>query len=316
MHDARTVIQQAGPWQDVHTGTGTFVGYDLLETSTEILRWREAGEDRIELVLSQTPFYAESGGQVGDRGVIRGDAWQLVVDACYKEDDQVIHGGSVRGSFEPTALVSAEVAADLRHATERNHTATHLLQAALRQVLGDHVQQEGSLVEPGRLRFDFRHTRRMELDEIERVERIVHEMMMADKPLRVSQSTYDDAVARGVTALFGEKYGDRVRVVEVPGYSAELCGGTHLVSTGQLGGFAITTESSVAAGIRRVEAVTGKAARQLVQEQRRSLERIRDTLGSHGSDEVEKLRKLLEEKKGAAARTESSARRVGYGSGR
>ncbi len=297
--DARrkTVIQQAGPWQDVHTGTGTFVGYDLLETSTEILRWREAGEDRIELVLSQTPFYAESGGQVGDRGVIRGDAWQLVVDACYKEDDQVIHGGSVRGSFEPTALVSAEVAADLRHATERNHTATHLLQAALRQVLGDHVQQEGSLVEPGRLRFDFRHTRRMELDEIERVERIVHEMMMADKPLRVSQSTYDDAVARGVTALFGEKYGDRVRVVEVPGYSAELCGGTHLVSTGQLGGFAITTESSVAAGIRRVEAVTGKAARQLVQEQRRSLERIRDTLGSHGSDEVEKLRKLLEEKK-------------------
>ena len=286
------------PWTVLSRDSSAFMGYDVLETMTRVLRWRRGAEEgELELVLERTPFYGESGGQVGDRGVIEGEGWSLVVTGTRLEEELRVHTGQVRGDFQPEQLVSARVEADLRRATERNHSATHLLQAALRQVLGAHVQQEGSLVEPGRLRFDFSHPARLEESELERVEKLVYEQILADLPVACVETSHQRAMAEGVTALFGEKYGELVRVVRMGGFSAELCGGTHVARTGQIGAFAILSEGSVAAGIRRIEAVTGLQAQQLAQQQRRALEQVRDLLGSRGSDEVEKLEKSLAEKK-------------------
>jgi len=292
-----TAEDRRGPWQEVRAGSSTFVGYETLDTVTGVLRWRELGDDELELVLEQTPFYGESGGQVGDRGRIRGENWEMVVRNTVTEDGPHLHQGRVEGEFNPEGPVSARVEHDLRRATERNHTATHLLHKALRIVLGDHVQQEGSLVEPGRLRFDFSHPQGLDLSEIERVERLVNEQVLENTRVSSFESTYDAALEQGVTALFGEKYGDRVRVIQVGEYSSELCGGTHLSSTGQVGAFSVISEGGVAAGIRRIEAVTGTQALLLNQRRRRSLEQVRDLLGSHGSDETEKLGKTLAEKR-------------------
>jgi alanyl-tRNA synthetase len=293
----QAVQRERAPWQVLSRDSSVFVGHDLLDTMTRILRWREGEEGELELVLEQTPFYAEAGGQVGDRGLIEGEGWSLVVRETRLEEDLRVHVGQVQGRFDPTQLVSARVEADLRRATERNHSATHLMQAALRQVLGTHVNQEGSLVEPGRLRFDFSHPTRLDPSELERVEKLVFEQVMADHPVQCRETGYDQAMAEGVTALFGEKYGDTVRVVRMGDFSAELCGGTHVARTGQIGAFAIVAESSIAAGIRRIEAVTGGQAQRLWQEQRRTLEELRNLLGGRGENEVEKLERSLAEKK-------------------
>ncbi|MFA7330888.1 MAG: alanine--tRNA ligase [Candidatus Delongbacteria bacterium] len=293
----QTAYKERAPWNVLSSDSSVFLGYDLLETMTRVLRWRAGEEGELELVLEKTPFYAESGGQTGDRGLIEGEAWSLVVGETRLEEELRVHVGQVRGTFNPTDLVSARVEPDLRRATERNHSATHLLQAALRQVLGGHVNQEGSLVEPGRLRFDFSHPARLEESELERVEKLVFEQILRDEPVSCRETSHERALAEGVTALFGEKYGDVVRVVRMGEFSAELCGGTHVARTGQIGAFSILSEGSVAAGIRRIEAVTGLQAQQLMQQQRRTLDSLRDLLGARGSDELEALEKTLSEKK-------------------
>ncbi|MCA9782693.1 MAG: alanine--tRNA ligase [Candidatus Delongbacteria bacterium] len=289
---------QNRPWHEVKAGTSSFVGYDSLDSVTDILRWRPGLEsDEIELVLAQSPFYAESGGQVGDRGVIAGESWTVRVRDTRILDGQRVQLGKLDGVLDPGAMVSATVDAEARRATERNHTATHLLQAALRQVLGDHVHQEGSLVEPERLRFDFSHSGPLSPEELSAVEEIVCARAMDNIRVHTFQSSYQKAIEDGVTALFGEKYGDTVRVVQVPGFSSELCGGTHLASTGQLGSFLITSESGVAAGVRRIEAVTGTGALAQAARQREQLNAVEALLGSAGSDRIEKLRRTLEDKR-------------------
>jgi alanyl-tRNA synthetase len=230
--------------------------------------------DTVEFVFDQTPFYAEAGGQVGDTGWIEGknrkDGFKAeVTNTIKKVGNSVLHQATVqRESFKVGGDDSCEVGkkytlsvdTEKRHNTARNHTATHLLQAALRQVLGDHVHQSGSLVSPDRLRFDFTHYQAITPEELNRIEELVNEKIQENVAVKVLQKPIDEARKMGAIALFGEKYGEQVRIVKVSDYSIELCGGTHLVQTGDIGLFIITNTSSVAAGVRRIEAVTGKTA--------------------------------------------------------
>jgi len=258
--DAATELQKSLP-------ATRFVGYWQHEAPATVLAIIRQGEpttfasegDEVEIILDQTPFYAEAGGQVGDTGWIQGDNFAFEVQDTQKVGDLFLHLGVVaHGRAEVDAPVTARIDSQRRWHIMRNHTATHLLHAALRQVLGSHVHQAGSLVAPDRLRFDFTHTSAMTDAEIAEVERLVNERILEDKQVAAH---YDvplaEARARGAMALFGEKYGDTVRMIEVPGVSLELCGGTHLERTSQIGLFKIVSEGSVAAGVRRVEAVTG-----------------------------------------------------------
>ncbi len=239
--------------------SATFVGYERLEVRAPVTAFLEFGDGRAAVMLQESPFYAESGGQVSDRGEIVGSDWRLDVAEVRRLEGRVAGIGTLVGTprFEQ---VVARVPETLRRDTERNHTATHLLHAALREVLGDHVHQAGSLVAPERLRFDFTHHGPLGAEVLDRVERMVNEGIWANVDVRIVEMPYRDAIARGAMALFGEKYGDVVRVVEVPGRSVELCGGTHVRNTGQIALLRIVSESGVAAGIRRIEALTGRGA--------------------------------------------------------
>jgi alanyl-tRNA synthetase len=222
---------------------------------------RENG--RAALQLRRNPFYAEAGGQVSDRGEVRGDGWRMVVDDVRRVGGRVAVIGDVEGDFPAQKQpfpATATIERPGRLDTQRNHTATHLLHAALRAVLGQHVVQRGSLVAPDRLRFDFAHQKPMTPEEVRAVEERVNEAILAQHPVTTDIKPYREAVATGALALFGEKYGDVVRVVNIPGVSVELCGGTHVRNTSDIGLFRIVSESGVAAGIRRIEAVTGTAA--------------------------------------------------------
>ncbi len=247
-----------------------FVGYQTTTVDTEVVAVRGQTADehprvdgRAALQLAHNPFYAEAGGQVSDRGEVRGEGWHMRVDEVRRVGGRIAVIGDVEGSFPSVAgpfAVTASVDRSARLDTQRNHTATHLLHAALRAVLGEHVVQRGSLVAPDRLRFDFAHSKPMTPDEIRAVEEHVNEAVLANYEVTTEQAPYRDAVARGAMALFGEKYGDVVRVVTVPGVSVELCGGTHVAHTSDIGMFRIVSESGVAAGIRRIEAVSGREA--------------------------------------------------------
>jgi alanyl-tRNA synthetase len=253
--------------EDGWTGLGDreqrFVGYDTLVAPTEVIAFRREG-DVLGLVLSDNPFYLESGGQVSDVGEVRGEGWSLEVERLSAVGDRTAVFGPVSGDFPTDAEAPLEVVAQVdrsvRGDTVRNHTATHLLHAALRSVLGEHVVQRGSLVAPDRLRFDFAHTAPMTDEERARVEEIVNTEIWQSHPVNIDHKPYAEAVASGAMALFGEKYGDVVRVVTVPGVSTELCGGTHAPTTGEIGLFKLVSESGVASGVRRVEALTGRAA--------------------------------------------------------
>jgi alanyl-tRNA synthetase len=247
----------------------SFVGYDTLSAATEVLACRAGvasadGHGDTGLILKENPFYLESGGQVSDVGEVRGDGWSLVVTRVASVGGRTAVFGTAHGNFpeKPAGPLRVEAAVTLavRNDTVRNHTATHLLHAALRSVLGRHVVQRGSLVAPDRLRFDFAHTAPMTSEERRRVEDIVNDGIWANHPVRIDQRSYPEAVDAGAMALFGEKYGDVVRVVQVPGVSLELCGGTHARSTGEIGLFRLVSESGVASGVRRVEALTGRGA--------------------------------------------------------
>src|SRR5687767_4826281 len=224
------------------------------------------------IALPRTPFYLESGGQVSDQGRLYGaDGSDAVVQHMVRYAPgrpRLHHVRVTSGAFHPDQIVSAEVLDDVRDATRRNHTATHLLHAALRQVLGGHVKQAGSLVAPDRLRFDFVHFQPVTREELDRIEQIVNAHIVANTPVQTEVQPTAEAIKAGAMALFGEKYGDTVRVVSVPGFSMELCGGTHVRATGDIGLFAITAESGVAAGVRRIEAITGLDSVSAFQDQR------------------------------------------------
>ncbi|WP_448574666.1 alanine--tRNA ligase [Thermomicrobium sp.] len=250
-----------------------FVGYDHLETTativgvlglSELRQEAEAGEE-IELILDRTPFYGEAGGQVGDTGEMVAETGIVIVEDTQRPTPElIVHRGRVReGYIRVGQSVRAIVDAERRAAVRRNHTATHLLHAALRRVLGEHAVQAGSLVAPDRLRFDFSHHEAVGPEQLHRIEELVNEQIVRDLPVEVRYLPLREALAEGAIALFGEKYGDTVRVVSIDGFSKELCGGTHVSHTGEIGTFLITDETSVASGIRRIEAVTGLAAARL-----------------------------------------------------
>ena len=255
-------------WTEVHPVTGvTFTGYDNLTIDTRVHKYRKVkakGKELYQVVLETTPFYAESGGQVGDQGVlVFGEEVINVVDTK-KENDLIIHF-TEQLPAAVSAVVTAKVNGELRQHTACNHSATHLMHSALRAVLGSHVAQKGSLVNADALRFDFSHFAKMTDEEIRSVELLVNEKIREDIPVVIKEMSKDEAVEMGAMALFGEKYGDRVRVVIIdPAYSIELCGGTHIGRTGEIGLFKITAESAVAAGVRRIEALTGAGALEYV----------------------------------------------------
>jgi alanyl-tRNA synthetase len=279
--------------------TQEWVGWETREADTTVRAFvREDG--RAGLLLADNPFYAEAGGQVSDTGIVEGEGWRLDVSEVRRIEGRSAVFGSLQGTL-PTAesgpfRVRARVHPSVRHDTERNHTATHLLHATLRRLLGDHVAQRGSLVHPERLRFDFSHTEPLSRDEVEAVEREVNEAIWADHPVRWRITSRDEALASGAMALFGEKYGDRVRVVEIPGISIELCGGTHLRHTAEAGLFSITRESGVASGVRRIEAVTGPAAFARLQQAERELEELSRKLRTGREGLPRKVEELIRER--------------------
>jgi len=242
--------------------TTEFIGREVLESPVTIVKVLNEG-DRTELVLDRTPFYAESGGQVGDTGVLLDPATGervAIIENTYKPaPNAIVHLFKALTPVAEGQTLIARVDRPLRDSTMRNHTATHLMHAALRQVLGTHVKQAGSVVEPGRLRFDFTHYAALTPQELEEVERLVNEQVLANTEVTTDVMDLDKALETGAMALFGEKYGDKVRVVSVPGFSRELCGGTHVRRTGDIGLFKIIYEGSISAGVRRIEAITGLA---------------------------------------------------------
>ena len=276
-----------------------FVGYSDLEVETDCRRW--SGDGQHAFLLERNPFYLESGGQVSDTGRVAGDGWAVDISTVWAEDDRTLVAGPLAEGSLPDAdgVVEDYVCVQVdpsRRETERNHTATHLLHAALRNRLGEHVQQAGSLVAPDRLRFDFSHRGPLTPAERVDIEAEVTEAILGNHDVDASERGYDEAIAAGAMALFGEKYGDIVRVIEVPGLSLELCGGTHVRTTGQIGTFRIVSETGVAAGIRRVEAVTGQGAYRRELERDRLLTELAARLRCQPADLAARMDRLLEER--------------------
>ncbi len=279
--------------------------YETLETATEITNLVREGQvvdevaegDEVEVVLRQTPFYAEAGGQVADTGVlVNADGEILVSDTQSPLPDLIVHYGRVaRGRMRKGALVKAKVDSDRRVDIARNHTATHLLHKALREVLGEHAQQSGSEVAPERLRFDFTHLQAMTADEVEEVERRVNAKIRDNLPVVTQLTDYETAIASGAFALFGEKYGDQVRMVSAGEYTRELCGGTHVEATGQIGLLHILNEGSIGRGLRRIEAVTGRGAEEYIHQSLSLLNGIASRLGASLAEVEARVNSLLEE---------------------
>ena len=280
-----------------------FTGYERLDDAVQIIALfhqgqpvnnLKAGEDGV-VVLDKTPFYAESGGQVGDCGELKaGEAVFAVNDTQKQGGTLFLHKGKVvAGELSVGQLCNATVSAEQRKATELNHSATHLLHAALRQILGEHVAQKGSLVNPERLRFDFSHFEPVTPEQIATLEQLVNEQIRANHKVNAEVMAKDDAVKAGAMALFGEKYGDEVRVLTMGGFSTELCGGTHVARTGDIGCFKIISETGVAAGVRRIEAVTGAGCLAWLAEREQVLNTIAGLLKSAPDKAAEKVEQLL-----------------------
>ncbi len=281
-------------------GETEFVGYDSLESDSVVKAILKEGKvvnvasagDEVEVFLDKTPFYGESGGQAGDVGLISSPGG-VEAEVITTKKEVGLHAHAVRinsGTLKVWDMVHSSVDEKMRRATARNHTSTHLLHTALRTVLGEHVKQAGSYVAPERMRFDFTHFYALERKEIESIESIVNGKILDNIRVETEIADIHDALKSGVTALFGEKYGEKVRVVKVPGFSAELCGGTHCSTTGDIGSFIIVSEGSVASGIRRIEAFTGKAAFDYLRQRSDDLRDIAELLKTDKPfDRVEKL---------------------------
>ncbi len=279
-----------------------FLGYEGTEGASEVIALFRDGEaveamaagDEGAVVLSSTPFYAESGGQIGDTGILVEDGKLFRVDDTQKSGKANVHFGAVeQGSIEIGDKVEAVVDAERRQAIRLNHSATHLMHAALRQVLGDHVTQKGSLVAPDRLRFDFSHYEPVTAGQLQEIEDIVNEEIRSNVAAGTDLMSYDDAIESGAMALFGEKYGDKVRVLRFGDFSVELCGGTHVERTGDIGVFKITHEGGVASGVRRIEAVTGKGAMEWIDANQRTLNELAGALKSQPEQAAAKVEQLL-----------------------
>ncbi len=273
-----------------------FVGYETLVSDSRVVACQSAQDEMLDLYLDITPFYAESGGQVGDKGELVGEGVRFEVAATFREGEAVVHRGHLcDGEVEGLVGmdVNARVDAEIRLNTARNHTATHLMHRALRQVLGDHVHQAGSLVAPDRLRFDFTHFEGVTAAQLDDIVGIVNDAVRRDWAVDISFDTLDRAVEMGAMMLFSEKYGDVVRMVQVGDFSLELCGGTHVQSTGQIGLFQLTQETGTAAGVRRIEAVTGPGAEALVRDQKKILVDLSSQLGASTSELSDKVAHLI-----------------------
>jgi alanyl-tRNA synthetase len=295
-------------WQIVNEGNSNgFVGYDNLEVRTKILKYRKVkgkGKELFQIVLDTTPFYAESGGQVGDSGSLTFNGSRIEIIDTKKENDLIIHfAENVPANM--SGHVDAKVDADRRKHITVHHSVTHLMHSALRNVLGTHVAQKGSMVSEEHLRFDFSHFAKMTDEELSKVEAIVNEKIRENVPVVIKSMTKDEAIAMGAMALFGEKYGDTVRVVIMdPNYSIELCGGTHVGHTGEIGYFKIKSESAVAAGVRRIEAVSGKAAENMLNEMVAQLSLVKEQL-KNPKDLQKAIENLMAENSSLSKRIES-----------
>ena len=293
---------------------GRFVGYDVTEADTVVTAVRALPEGRVAVMLRETPFYAESGGQVSDHGTITGTGWSVSVSDVKKLDGRIAAIGTATGEIT-FGQARAVVPRERRHDTERNHTATHLLHAALRTVLGEHVHQAGSLVSPDRLRFDFTHHGPLTQPQLVAIEAQVNAGVWTAAPVTTREAAYADAVEQGAMALFGEKYGDVVRVVEIPTLSVELCGGTHVRNTAEIGLMRIVSEGGVAAGVRRIEAVTGPRAFQFLADRERALVQVATRLKvpmagtATNIEQIEKkLDALIDERKQLEKRLDEAMR--------
>lgn len=296
---------------DVQQGT-EFTGYEQLQGAAQVLAVYRGGqqlqgiadEGEALLILDRSPFYAESGGQVGDKGILRaniGAANEAVFEVLdtQKQGEHFIHKGVLRsGSLQQGDAVETAVAQDNRTAIALNHSATHLLHAALRKVLGEHVTQKGSLVTAERLRFDFSHQAAMSPVELAEVEALVNAEILKNTAVNKQVMDIDAAMEAGAMALFGEKYGEQVRVVSIGEFSTELCGGTHVERTGDIGLFKFVAESGIAAGVRRVEAVTGQGALAIVTQQERLLKQLNDVVKTNSENLVEKVQQIIQSNKG------------------
>jgi alanyl-tRNA synthetase len=289
-------------------GDRAFRGYETTRLNTQVLALFNSDRQEVEslaagqdgfIALAETPFYLEAGGQVSDVGTISGPRGDARVSTVVRTGSWPrLHGIQVsNGELARRDIVTADVTAGLRDATRRNHTATHLLHAALRQVLGQHVKQAGSLVAPDRLRFDFVHVSAVTREQQLEIERIVNEQILRNTPVQTEVKNTQEAITAGAMALFGEKYGDNVRVVSVPGFSVELCGGTHVRATGDIGLFAIVGESGVAAGVRRIEAMTGLDSLTAYQRQRDELAALSGALNARPGDLVARVGSLQDDNK-------------------
>jgi len=289
-----------------------FVGYDSVEVDTQVAAVRRLEGNRIAILLRESPFYAESGGQVSDEGEIIGKGWRVDVDGVRKVDGRPAAIGTLHGDFQ-FGPVTARVPSDRRRDTERNHTATHLLHAALRRVLGEAVHQAGSLVSPTRLRFDFTHHGPVNPERLQEVEALVNQAIWRAAPVTWSEMPYAAARAKGAMALFGEKYGDVVRVVDVAGESMELCGGTHVRNTAEIGLMVIVSEGGVASGVRRIEALTGPAAFAYLKERERTLHQLAEALKTPHDQVERRVQQLLDERRGLERKLEEAMRSGGGG---
>lgn len=281
-----------------------FVGYDALQSQSPVLALLQEDESvshlgekvRGTVILAQTPFYPQSGGQVGDQGILQGSQGLFLVEDTQRQGEAIVHRGIVQeGTIQAGEVVTAVVERASREATRLNHSATHLLHAALREILGSHVVQKGSLVEPARLRFDFSHFEPLSAEQIMALEQRVNEKILENSEAVITVMTPEEAIQAGALALFGEKYGETVRVLNMGGgYSVELCGGTHVARTGDIGLFKIVSEMGIASGIRRIEALTGKGALAQFQSTECCLQQCVQLLKATSSNVVEKITQLIE----------------------
>jgi alanyl-tRNA synthetase len=306
---AADALDDLTTWETEPAGSpqATFVGYDVVEIDTQVTAVKHLADGRVAVLLRETPFYAESGGQIADHGEIVGDGWRVSVDDVRKIDGRPAAIGTIEGDFT-FGSVAARVPSMRRKDTERNHTATHLLHAALRQVLGESVHQAGSLVAPDRLRFDFTHHGPVNAERLAEIEAIVNREIWRGAPVTFRELPYQEARALGAMALFGEKYGDVVRVVSIPEFSMELCGGTHVRNTSEIGFFKIVAETGVAAGVRRIEAVTGPGAYDVVRREEHALARVAELLKTPKDGVEKRVAALIEERRGLERRLEEAMR--------
>jgi alanyl-tRNA synthetase len=307
-------------------GKTEFLGYDSLASESGVVALLDASGQAVQalesgatgtVVLERTPFYAESGGQVGDTGELSTGTARFAISDTQKVGAAFGHQGAVKaGRIAVGDRVRAEVDGKRRAAIVLNHSATHLLHAALRSVLGSHVQQKGSLVEPDRLRFDFSHFEPVSADQQREIEALVNEQVRLNHDAEIKELPYDQAIAAGALAFFGDKYGDKVRVLKLGDFSTELCGGTHVVRSGDIGLFKIVSEGGIAAGVRRIEAVTGQGALDLVNANEAVLREVAGLVKAGRDDVSAKVTQLVERARSLERELQGLRQKLASGGGR